>query len=104
MRALRVLLLIAAACAVYANSFGVPFIFDDRSAIVSNLRIRDLWPGPFTSARPILELTLAINYALGGLGVFGVQLVAAYGREDILIRIASQLEQAKPWAHRTPEV
>ena len=34
----------------------------------------------------------------------GVQLVAAYGREDVLIRVASQLEQAKPWAHRTPEI
>ena len=34
----------------------------------------------------------------------GVQLVAGYGREDVLIRIASQLEQAKPWAHRTPNV
>ncbi len=36
--------------------------------------------------------------------VRGVQLVAAYGREDVLIRIASQLEQAKPWVHRKPEI
>ena len=27
----------------------------------------------------------------------GAQLVAAYGREDLLIRVASQLEQAAPW-------
>ncbi|MBI3767613.1 MAG: tetratricopeptide repeat protein [Deltaproteobacteria bacterium] len=72
---MRLLLLVAAACVVYANSFGVPFLFDDRGAIVSNLRIRELWPGPFTSARPILELTLAANYALGGLHVVGYHAV-----------------------------
>ena len=34
----------------------------------------------------------------------GVQLVAAYGREDLLVRIASQLEQAAPWSQRHPAV
>jgi amidase len=34
----------------------------------------------------------------------GVQLVAAYGREDLLVRIASQLEQAAPWSGRHPAV
>ncbi len=72
---LRVVALVLAACAVYANSFGAPFIFDDRTAIVSNLRIRELWPGPFVSARPIVELTLALNYALGGLNVVGYHVV-----------------------------
>jgi Flp pilus assembly protein TadD len=72
---MRRLLLIAAACVVYANTLGVPFLFDDRTAIVSNLRIRELWPGPFMAARPILELTFAVNYALGELHVLGYHLV-----------------------------
>ena len=37
-------------------------------------------------------------------GAVGMQLVAAYGREDLLIRIAAQLEQAHPWASRVPPV
>ena len=35
----------------------------------------------------------------------GVQIVADYGREDLLIRVASALETAEPWAaHRPPVV
>jgi len=34
----------------------------------------------------------------------GVQLVAAYAREDVLLRVAAQLEQASPWADRHPPV
>jgi amidase len=34
----------------------------------------------------------------------GVQLVAATGREDLLFRVAAQLEQVRPWIDRRPPV
>jgi amidase len=34
----------------------------------------------------------------------GAQFVAPFGREDLLIRIAAQLEKAAPWADRRPPV
>jgi amidase len=48
-------------------------------------------------------ISLPLHWTPGGLPV-GVQLVAAYGREDLLVRVASQLEQAAPWAGRRPQV
>jgi amidase len=48
-------------------------------------------------------ISLPLHWTPSGLPV-GVQLAAAYGREDILIRIASQLEQAAPWSERHPPV
>lgn len=34
----------------------------------------------------------------------GVQLVARYGREDLLLGVAAELEQAVPWAHERPRI
>ena len=46
-------------------------------------------------------ISLPLGRTASGLPV-GVQLVAAYGREDLLIRVASQLEAAAPWKSFTP--
>jgi len=53
------------------------------------------------SGQPAISLPL--HRTAEGLPV-GMQLVAAYGREDLLIRVASQIEQAVPWAHLTPSL
>jgi len=57
---------------------------------------------PFNSSgQPAISLPLHWNSA--GLPI-GVQLVAAYGREDVLLRVAAQLEMAQPWAGRHPSI
>jgi len=47
--------------------------------------------------------SLPLHWTPEGLPI-GVQLVADYGREDVLIRVCAQLEEACPWAHRHPAV
>jgi amidase len=61
---------------------------------------------PFTplfnlSGQPGINLPL--HWSGDGLPV-GVHLGAAWAREDVLFRLASQLEQARPWAGRVPPV
>jgi amidase len=46
-------------------------------------------------------VSLPLHWTPDGLPV-GVQLVGGFGREDVLVRLASQLEQAMPWRDRRP--
>ena len=74
------LVIAAAVLAAYANSLSVPFVFDDGPSIADNPTIRRLWPigpalsppagGLTVSGRPVLNLSLAVNYAIGGTSVW----------------------------------
>jgi len=85
----------AAAVAAYANSLSGQFAFDDVPTIVNNPTIRHLGdlrtvlsppPGGYTvSGRPILNLSLAIDYALGGTDV------RLYHATNLLIHILAGL-------------
>ncbi|SEF90960.1 amidase [Nonomuraea solani] len=62
--------------------------------------------GPFTvpfnvSGHPAISLPL--GQGDDGLPV-GVQIVAPYGREDLLFQVAAHLEEAMPWRDRVPGV
>jgi len=66
--------LIGAGVAVYYNSFAGVFLLDDHWRILDNLQIRQLWPPWHALAhnsRPLVQVSLAVNYALGGLNVWG---------------------------------
>jgi len=85
-----------AAIAAYSNSISVPFVFDDPFAIASNPTIRHLWPpwaplfpphgqGLTVEGRPLLNLSLALDYAVSGTRVW------SYHATNLLIHILAGL-------------
>src|SRR5688572_10789337 len=89
----RAALIVLVGACVYWNSLDTPFLWDDEIAVVTNQTIRDLWPAwsPLlppvetpVAARPLVNLSLALNYSLARLDVrgyhawnLGVHLMAA---------------------------
>lgn len=75
--------LAVAAVLAYVNALHAPFVFDDYSSIVANPTIRHFdWStlrpphdtGQTVGGRPLLNLSLALNYAIGGLAPLGYHL------------------------------
>ena len=62
---------------------------------------------PFTpvfnvSGTPAISLPLAVE---SGTDLpIGIQFAAAFGREDLLFRVAGELESARPWSTRKPQI
>jgi tetratricopeptide (TPR) repeat protein len=75
----RVAVIVIAGVIAYTNSLSGPFIFDDDATLVENRSIRSVQStGVFfperempTAGRPIVNLSFAINYAVGGVNVRG---------------------------------
>ena len=83
-----------AGLAAYANTFPVPLLFDDLPSIVYNPTLADPWeallrpPGGYgitVSGRPLLNFSLAVNYALSGTDVW------SYHALNLLIHILASL-------------
>lgn len=79
-RTLPALVLAAVIGLTYANSLSGAFVLDDQAAVVQNPQIRDLSrlgevlsPAPDSpvAGRPLASLSLAIDYAAGGLDARG---------------------------------
>ncbi len=78
---------------VYANSLQGPLLLDDHGNIAANPGIRRLWPlsaalapppGPISFyTRPVLNLTMAWDYAHSGTGVAG------YRRTNVTLHVLS---------------
>ncbi|HXC02678.1 MAG TPA: tetratricopeptide repeat protein [Opitutaceae bacterium] len=93
-------IIILAVLAAYWNSFSGPFIFDDGVGITDNATIRHLWPvwqaltpphgmpgdgARPVAGRPIVNFSLAVNYAFDGLNVTG------YHAFNLLVHILAAL-------------
>jgi tetratricopeptide (TPR) repeat protein len=72
---------------IYSNIYHAPFVFDGRTQLLDNTKIKDL--GNYLSLERLLEprgvvnLTFALNYKFGELHVFGYHLV------NVLVHILS---------------
>lgn len=105
---LPVAAIVALGTLVYANTFGVPLVYDDRDSILQNRVIRDwsdlgaLWR--FNPTRFVLYFSLALNYRLGGLEVWGYHLMnlAIHLGAALLVYWLVRLIHFSSWARSQP--
>src|SRR5262245_35709522 len=80
----RVAIIVLAGALAYANCLSNPFLVADEATIVENASIRDLGSRAVffperevpTAGRPVVNVSFAMNYAVGGLSVRGYHLIS----------------------------
>ncbi|MHC4871584.1 MAG: tetratricopeptide repeat protein [Planctomycetota bacterium] len=85
--ALSLIIITCGIIAVYLNSLNGVWVFDDEAYILKSTAIRNLWPPSYMSgnSRPLLFLSLALNYAISGYDIL------SYHIADIFIHICNSL-------------
>jgi amidase len=78
--------------------------FDDSGSDPIAALMRGAQTATFTATFNVTgqpAISLPLHWSEDGLPI-GIQLVAGFGEEDVLLRVAAQLEEARPWADRVP--
>lgn len=104
-----VLLIFTAGTLVYLNSFNGVFVYDDERHILLNPDIRNIWSlwesmfSTLNSTRPLMGLTLTLNYAHTGYDTFSyhllnliIHLAAAFAVFAVIRRLC-QNKNNSPW-------
>jgi amidase len=88
---------------VSALRLGRPLIW---SGVLEQLASENLASVPFTQLANLTgqpAISVPVHWTENGLPA-GAQLVAPFGREDLLLRVAAGLEEAAPWFDRRPPI